>query len=545
MLTGAALAVPPVYLRSTSTAAAVNVSQRGLFLQGQHSTMRPSSRTPIDWPEFHGDAARDGDQSANTVLSKANADSLVPVSGSGFTATGAAMSSPAVYHGRVYYATNMQEVVNGKNLLISTMYAVNAKTGQTIWSRRFPGCGTFKNQKYVFSSPAVTTGMVNGIAMTEVFIGRGGLSESQNGCLYDFNGQTGAVIWTYGTALPINSSPAIMSTNSGNIVVVGDNDGYVHAFSVDYSGPMKGSGVQLWSYDTRNDPPPPGYAQYCQPSPELCGDAVWSSPAEGVVLIDGIPHHYAYFGVGAETNTVGRVDAIDMDSIVNMSPILAWAFWDPHSNYDDDFGTVLVLTGTNGIATRAYSGMNRGDMYGLDAANGSMYFEFSVPAQIGNAQAKIHSTGTLVTINGTTELIFGSGCSPSRDIPECMGPNNGHIWAIDALSTVSSGTLVWQSQDFGGDIVSSPVVVNQGANAVVYVLGPWLPGTATRGDLLALDPTDGTVLADYHVFNQAYGAVSSPAIYGSRVFVTEGYSIYSSSPPQGGGLAAFQCASCP
>src|SRR5947209_8790216 len=203
MLTSAALAVPPVYLHATSTAATVTLSQRDFFVQGQQSS------TPIDWPEFHSDAARDGDQSANTVLSKTNANALVPVSGPGFTTTGAAMSSPAVYHGRVYYATNMQEVVNGKNVLISTMYAVNAQTGQTVWSRQFPVCGTFKNQKYAFSSAAVTTGMVNGIATTEVFVGRGGLSKSQNGCLYDLNGQTGAVIWTYGTAQPIDSSPAI------------------------------------------------------------------------------------------------------------------------------------------------------------------------------------------------------------------------------------------------------------------------------------------------------------------------------------------------
>ena len=336
-----------------------------------------------------------------------------------------------------------------------------------------------------------------------------------------------------------------MSTNSGNIVVVGSNDDYVRAFSVNYTGPMKGSGVQLWSYDTRNDSPPPGYGQYCEPSPELCGDAVWSSPAEGVVMINSTPHHYAYFGVGAETNTVGRVDAIDMDTIVNMSPTLAWAFWDPHPSYDDDFGTVSVLTDMNGFASRVFSGMNRCDMYGLDAINGDMYFDLSTSAQIGNVQSKIHSNATFVTINNTTELIFGSGCSPSREYPVCGGPNNGYIWAIDALSTASNGTLLWQSQDFGGDIVSSPVVVNQGTNAVIYVLGPWLPGTTTRGDLLALDPMNGTGLADYHVFNQAYGAVSSPAIYGSRVFVTEGYSIYSSSPPQGGGLAAFQCAGRP
>ena len=79
---------------------------------------------------------------------------------------------------------------------------------------------------------------------------------------------------------------------------------------------------------------------------------------------------------------------------------------------------------------------------------------------------------------------------------------------------------------------------------MLYVLGPWLPGTSTRGDLLALDPASGAVLADYPIANHAYGTVSSPAVYGNRIFVTEGYSIYSNPAPVGGILAAFQCTGC-
>ena len=82
-------------------------------------------------------------------------------------------------------------------------------------------------------------------------------------------------------AQQVYSSPAIMTTNSGTIVVVGDNDDYVRAFSVDYSGSLGGSGTQLWDYNTRYDPAPPGHAKYCQKNEELCGDAVWSFPAEG------------------------------------------------------------------------------------------------------------------------------------------------------------------------------------------------------------------------------------------------------------------------
>ena len=52
---------------------------------------RPITGTPIDWPEFHADAARDGAQSGNTQLTKANANTLVPVTGAAYTTTGAAI----------------------------------------------------------------------------------------------------------------------------------------------------------------------------------------------------------------------------------------------------------------------------------------------------------------------------------------------------------------------------------------------------------------------------------------------------------------------
>ncbi|MEO8971537.1 MAG: PQQ-binding-like beta-propeller repeat protein, partial [Ktedonobacteraceae bacterium] len=420
----------------------------------------------------------------------------------------------------------------------STMYAVTVATGQVLWSVPFPACGTMPQQSFVLSSPAVTTGYINalGTTATEVFIGRGSRNQGGIGCLYDFNGATGALIWNYVTPGTDYASPAIMSTDNGPIVVTGDNSDYVHAFSVNYAGVLGGTGVQLWDYNTRYDPPPPGHAQYCQKNEELCGDAVWSSPAEAKVMVNGTVHHYAYFGVGAEANTVGRVDAIDMDApstAAHSGPTLAWAFWDPNPLFNDDFGTVLALNDTNGFGIRVYSGMNNGHMFGLDPATGAMFFDFDTTAQLGGIKSVIHSTGSLLVINGVTELIFGSGSS-----------TGGYIWAIDALSTASGGTFLWKSQDFGGEMMASPAVVNQGANAVIYTMGSVRLGTPTVGDLLAIDPSSGAVLADYPVYNHAYGADSSPAVYGNMVFVTEGDNIYNNPEPGKGGLAAVQCPGC-
>ncbi len=495
---------------------------------------RPISGTPLDWPEFHGDVARDGSQANNYSLSISNANTLVPISGPAYTATGSVNSSPAIVAGVLYYAANITNAPDA-----STMYAVSVATGQVLWSVPFPACGAMPQQAFVMSSPAVTTGYISalGTTETEIFIGRGSRNKGGLGCIYDFDGTSGNLIWDYSTPGASFASPAIMATNNGNIVVIGDNSDYVHAFSVDYAGPLGGTGVQLWQYNTRYDPPPPGSAQYCQKNEELCGDAIWSSPAEALVMVNGTVHHYAYFGVGAEANTVGRVDAIDLDITTNaansITPTLAWAFWDPHPQFNDDFGTILALTDSNGFGIRIYTGINSGDMYAIDPATGAMDFDFNTSTQLGGMKSVIHSTGAIAVINGVTELIFGSGSN-----------TDGYLWAIDALSTSSSGTLLWKSQDFGGEMLASPAIVNQGADTVVYTMGSVRLGTATVGDLLAIDPSSGAVLADYPVYNHAYSSDSSPAVYGNMVFVTEGNNIYNNPEPGKGGIAAFQCASC-
>jgi outer membrane protein assembly factor BamB len=259
-------------------------------------------------------------------------------------------------------------------------------------------------------------------------------------------------------------------------------------------------------------------------------------------MVNGMPHHYVYFAIGAQTNFVGRVDAIDLDLLTHGVPTLAWSFWDPHPQFDNDFGSIAVLTDANGFALRVFSGNNGGHMFGIDAVTGAMYFDFDTSAQLGGlVESMIHSTAALVTINSKTELIFTSGCSALRP---CNGPF-GYIWAIDALSTAPAGTRLWRSQDFGGDIVSSPVIANQGIQAVAFVLGPWKGGAGGRGDLFVIDPMSGQLLNDYQVLNHLYGAISTPAIYGGHIFITEGFAEFQNSNPGVGGLAAFQCAGCP
>lgn len=261
-------------------------------------------------------------------------------------------------------------------------------------------------------------------------------------------------------------------------------------------------------------------------------------------MVNGVTHHYAYFGLGSGTpGGVGRIDAIDLDSIVNGSPVAVWQAWDPQPQNDNDISGISVLTDSNGMALRVFASVTTGHIYGVDAVTGSLYFTFDVSTLLGIG-SEIHSNTAIATINGTAEIVFASGCFATVGGSCQNSALHGYIWAIDAQSTDPNGTLLWKSMNFGSDIVSTPVIINQDNNAVIFALGTWKGGTAPRGDLLALDPTNGNLLADYSVFNRAYGAISSPAIYGNRIYRGEGYTSFHNSHPGVGGLAVYQCTGC-
>jgi hypothetical protein len=94
-----------------------------------HSSVKFDS-TISDWPEYHGDAARDGTASSNTFFSNINANTLTPVAGPGFAITNAAMSSPAIYQGVVYYTSNapVTTVVAGVTQTLDTSTTVPLTT---------------------------------------------------------------------------------------------------------------------------------------------------------------------------------------------------------------------------------------------------------------------------------------------------------------------------------------------------------------------------------------------------------------------------------
>jgi uncharacterized repeat protein (TIGR01451 family) len=106
------------------------------------------------------------------------------------------------------------------------VYALNASTGDTLWS--FPTGGAV-----VDSSPAVANGVVYvGVTNTSATPARGNV--------YALDARTGAKLWSFTVAGAVSSSPAV----ANGVVYVGSADGNVYALNAS-------TGARLFSYATK------------------------------------------------------------------------------------------------------------------------------------------------------------------------------------------------------------------------------------------------------------------------------------------------------
>jgi len=110
-----------------------------------------------------------------------------------FQTGGQVWSSPVEAGGLVFAGTS-----DGR-----TLFAVRAKTGETVW--QFPAKG------YVWGSPS--------LAGEVVYVGSG------NKSFYAINALTGQELWHFETGAPVYSTPWI----SQGVVIFGSNDGAVYA----------------------------------------------------------------------------------------------------------------------------------------------------------------------------------------------------------------------------------------------------------------------------------------------------------------------------
>ncbi len=195
--------------------------------------------------------------------------------------TGGDVHSPAVANGMVYVGSDDHK-----------LYALNGTTGARLWS--------YTTGKQVDSCPAVANGVVyvgsfdgklyalkasTGAALWSIRGFGGGSPAVDNGI--DFigssrggvygvsalNASTGALLWSYTTGGPVESSPAV----ANGVVYVGSDNHNVYALN-------ESTGALVWSYTT--------------------GDEVSSSPAvaNGIVYVGSWDHNM--YGLNASTGSL-------------------------------------------------------------------------------------------------------------------------------------------------------------------------------------------------------------------------------------------------
>jgi len=222
-----------------------------------------------DWPKYKRDLANDG-LSAETGIDSTNVDQLQTKWT--FATGGLISASPSV------------ATVNGTSTLYlgswsGVFYAINAVTGQTLWTFQVDQVGQCKSHGCRIGSSAAVD-----VANNLVFFG------ARNAYLYALNATTGKLVWKKSVgpeADEVWSSPAIY-----NGMVFAGVSAHGDAPCIE-GGEVKAykelSGAPVWSFNTID--------QATCPSGVCVGGSVWSSPA--IDDVNGI----VYAGTGNPGST--------------------------------------------------------------------------------------------------------------------------------------------------------------------------------------------------------------------------------------------------
>jgi outer membrane protein assembly factor BamB len=269
-----------------------------------------------DWPKYKRDLANDG-LSAETGINSTNVSSLQTKWT--FPTGGIISASPAV------------ATVNGISTVYlgswtGVFYAVNAVTGQSIWTFQVDKIGPCKsNGCHIGSSAAVD------VANNLVFFG------ARNAYVYALNAATGQLVWKQrvgSNPYEIWSSPAIyngmlfvgVSSHGDDPCIPG---GQVNAYN-------ELTGAPVWSFNTID--------QTTCPSGVCVGGSVWSSVAiddvNGIVYADtGNP--------GSTCFPPSKNAALYPDSVLALSAasgtLLNYYQAIDNDNNDKDFGSSPIL----------------------------------------------------------------------------------------------------------------------------------------------------------------------------------------------------------
>jgi outer membrane protein assembly factor BamB len=234
-----------------------------------------------------------------------------------------------------------------------SLYAIDAKTGATIWSYKTGGSS---------ASPTVANGVV--------------YAESATGKLYAINATTGAKLWSYSTGSSIyNSAPAVAN---GIVYTVAQN-GLLYAIKAS-------TGKKLWSYTTgaaiNSSPAVVNGKVYIGSQ----NDNVYAIDANAGTLIWSYPTGNQIFSSPAVANGVVYISSTDgkMYAIDANAGTLIWSY---NTNIPTNgFGTLSSFSVANGVV---YIGSWQHILYAFDASSGSLLWTYNVGNSINSSPAVV------------------------------------------------------------------------------------------------------------------------------------------------------------
>jgi len=415
-----------------------------------------------DWPLYQGDSGRSGYNSAETIITPANASKLKVhwkhLAGGGIS------SQVAAANGMLYWGS-WDGIEHGTNLSGTDVWTTNL--GQTTdTSCNPPTVG-------VASTAAVATVPINGTPTSVVFVGGG------NSKFYALGASNGTPLWQTSLGTPpayfLWSSPVVYN---GNVY-----EG-VSSFG---DCPLVRGAIVMMNAST-------GVIQHTfYTMPNAClGASVWASPtidtAAGAL--------YIVTGNAKRCSQAGQLFySIVKLNASNLSLVQSWQLPPADRFTDDDFGaTPSLFTATIGGVNHNMVGVlnKNGKYYAFDRTNISQGPIWE--AQVGNLGSahNIASSawdGTKLYVAGQTTTINGKSCTGSVN---ALNPADGtFIWRIcqttgkafcpvvaspgllmigqgrylKVFSASSGATLFSYQETITGSLFRAPII----SNGVIYI----------------------------------------------------------------------------
>jgi polyvinyl alcohol dehydrogenase (cytochrome) len=438
---------------ATTFAAATN----NLTYAKANSQLAPA--TTGDWTTYMGSNAREGFNSAETVITTKTAPNLKLKWT--HNAGGGIFSQPIVANGIIYWGSE-DGYEHATTLSGGYVWATNLGTTPGDCSKSHTG---------VISTATVASEVIGGKTTSVVYVGGG------DGHMYALNATTGAVIWrtALGNAPPhfLWSSPAVYN---GSV--------YEGVASLDDCPLVQGQLVQMNAVT--------GAIQHTfNAVPNGCiGAGIWASPTidESAGLV---------FVVTGNAGTCGSHEpyAVAMVKLnaSNLSYVSSWQVPSSQQVSDSDFGaTPTLFTATiNGVLHNMVGAENKnGYFYAFDRVvihTGPLWSVKVGCASCGGSQTPAAWDGTTLYVGSHGATVNGKSCAGS----------------LNAVNP-ATGAFIWRHCMSGGAIYGAVMVV---------------PGVAVIGEgqyIIAVDTSTGQTIFRYQntkaLFTGA-GTISNGVLY--------------------------------